>query len=116
MARVESLLAARLFLQPQVVGDRIYFLSNLDGKISLYAMDHGGSVPEPLLPPHIAIQNPHLVGGKSFYVFPKLGQIVVLLDNDGDENYQPMTIPLAGGFPQPAFGDTFSQLRMHIGP
>jgi pimeloyl-ACP methyl ester carboxylesterase len=116
MVRVESLLAARLFLQPQVVGDRIYFLSNLDGKISLYAMDHGGSVPEPLLPPHIAIQNPHLVGGKSFYVFPMLGKIVVNLDNDGDENYQPMAIPIEGGFPEPAFGDTFAKLRMHIGP
>lgn len=115
MARVESLLSARLFLQPQVVGDRIYFLSNLDGKISLYVMDHGGSVPEPLLPPHIAIQNPHLVGGKSFYVFPKLNQIVVNLDRDGDENYQPMLIPLEGGFPQPAFGGAFAELRMHIG-
>lgn len=115
MARVESLLSARLFLQPQLVGDRLYFLSNLDGKISLYAMDHGGSVPEPLLPPHIAVQNPHLVGGKSFYVFPKLNQIVVNLDQDGDENYQPMLIPIEGGFPEAAFGGAFADKRMHIG-
>ena len=51
MPRIESLLAARLFLAPQLVGDRIYFLSNLSGRLSLYVMDHGGSVPEPLLPP-----------------------------------------------------------------
>ncbi|MEK6256606.1 MAG: alpha/beta fold hydrolase, partial [Chloroflexota bacterium] len=115
MARIESLLAARLFLKPQLVGNRIYFLSNLSGKISLYVMDHGGSVPEPLLPPNIALQNPHLIGGKSFYVLPDLGKIVVMVDEDGDENYQPMVIPLAGGFPEPAFGDAFDDKRIHLG-
>ncbi len=69
MFRVESLLSARLFLQPQIVGERIYFISNLSGKLSLYVMDYGGSVPEPLLPPDIALQNPHLLDGKSFHVF-----------------------------------------------
>jgi hypothetical protein len=29
-------------------------------------MDHGGSVPEPLLPPNIVMQNPHLMGDYSF--------------------------------------------------
>jgi hypothetical protein len=92
MIRVEALLSARLFLQPQLLEERIYFLSNLSGHISLYAMDYGGSVPEPLLPPHIALQNPHLIEGKSYFVFPKLNQILVMIDKDGDENYQPMTI------------------------
>ncbi len=115
MIRVESLLAARLFLRPQLLGDRIYFLSNLSGHISLYAMDYGGSVPEPLLPPNIALQNPHLIGGKSFYVFPKLNQILVMIDRDGDENYQPMTIPVEGGFPEPAFNNFFANYRVHLG-
>src|SRR5574341_1998007 len=116
MIRIESLLSARLFLVPQIVaGDRIFFISNLSGRLSLYVMDHGGSVPEPLLPPHIALQNPHLVGGYSYCVFPELGQIVVMIDQDGDENYQPMAIPMEGGFPEPAFGDTFANHRVHLG-
>ena len=74
MTRIESLLSARLFMAPQQAGDRIYFISDLSGRLSLYAMDAraGGSVPEPLLPPHIALQNPDLIGGYSFYVFPRL--------------------------------------------
>jgi Tol biopolymer transport system component len=42
--RIESLLSARLFLSPQIVGDRIYFISDLSGRLSLYAMNKGGSV------------------------------------------------------------------------
>ena len=75
-------------------------------------MDVEGSVPELLLPPHLALQNPELVGGHSFYIFAELGQILVMLDNDGDENYQPMVIPLAGGFPELAFGDILSPYRV----
>lgn len=114
MFRIESLLSGRLFLVPQVVGQRMYFLSNLSGRISLYAMNYGGSVPEPLLPPHIAVPNPHLIGGESFYVFPELGKILVMLDQDGDENYQPMLIPLEGGFPEPAFENYFADYRCHL--
>lgn len=107
MTRIESLLSARMFVVPQVVGDRLFFVSNLSGRLSLYAMDRGGSVPEPLLPPNIALQNPHLMEGKSFVVFPGLGRILVMVDRDGDEVYQPMWIPLEGGFPEPAFGGVF---------
>ena len=78
--RIESLLAARQFVVPQIVEDRIYFISNLSGHMSLYAMDYGGSVPEPLLPPHIALQNPHLMNGESFFVFPDLGKILVMIE------------------------------------
>ncbi|MEI6308734.1 MAG: S9 family peptidase, partial [bacterium] len=85
--RIESLLSARLFLSPQLVGERIYFLSDLSGRISLYVMDKGGSVPEPLLPRDIALQNPFQMGGEPFFVFPKLGKILVMIDKDGDENY-----------------------------
>jgi pimeloyl-ACP methyl ester carboxylesterase len=111
--RIESLLSGRLFLRPQLVGRRLYFISNLSGRLSLYAMDEGGSVPEPLLPPDIALQNPHLVDGLSFYVFPQLGRILVMIDRDGDENYQPRLIPLEGGYPEPAFGGVFEHYRVH---
>lgn len=114
--RIESLLSARKFLAPQLVEGRLYFVSDLSGRMSLYAMDAqaGGSVPEPLLPPHIALQNPELIGGYAFYVFPKLGQLVIMLDKDGDENYQPMFVPLTGGFPEPAFGEQLANYRAHL--
>lgn len=115
MYRIESLLTARLFSAPQMTGDRIFFFSNLSGKMSLYAMDYGGSVPEPLLPPHIALQNPHLINGHAFYLFPSLNKILVMIDQDGDENYQPMLIPMAGGFPEPSFDNHFANYRVHLG-
>jgi dipeptidyl aminopeptidase/acylaminoacyl peptidase len=114
MFRIESLLSARLFLTPQIVGQRIFFISNLSGRLSLYAMEYGGSVPEPLLPPHLALQNPDLVGGYAYQVFPRLGKILVMLDRDGDENYQPMLIPIEGGFPEPAFGTALENSRVHL--
>jgi hypothetical protein len=113
MIRIESLLSARLFVAPQSVGDRIFFLSNLSGHLSLYSMDFGGSVPEPLLPPHIALQNPDLMNGSSFVVFPQLGKILVMIDQNGDENYQPLLIPVDGGYPEPAFGDSFENYKVH---
>ncbi len=113
--RIESFLSARLHLSPQIAGDRIYFVSSLSGRLSLYAMYYGGSVPEPLLPPHIAMPNPELVDGRSFFVFPHLDQILVMLDRDGDENYQPMLIPIQGGFPEPAFDNFFEKHRVHLG-
>lgn len=113
--RVESLMSARLFVVPQYADKKIFFLSNLSGHLSLYAMKFGGSVPEPLLPPHIALQNPHLIGGLSFFVFSKLKKILVMIDKDGDENYQPMLIPLEGGFPEPAFDNFFAEYRVHLG-
>ena len=112
--RIESLLSARLFIFPQLVEDRIYFLSNLAGHLSLYAMNYGGSVPEPLLPSHIALQNPELIGGYSYCVFPNSGKILVMIDHDGDENYQPMLIPLEGGFPEAAFNNFFANYRVHL--
>lgn len=115
MDRIESLLSARLFLAPHLAGGRIYFVSNLSGRLSLYAMDEAGSVPEPLLPPQIALQNPELAGGRLFYVFPQLDTILLMLDHDGDENYQPVRIPLAGGYPEPAFGEALAGQRVAMG-
>ncbi len=112
--RIESLLAARLFLSPQRAGNRLYFISNLTGKLSLYAMDIGGSVPEPLLPPDIALQNPTLMTGYSYYLLPELDKLLVMIDANGDENYQPMLVPLPGGIPEPAFGEQFRGYRVHL--
>ncbi|HUF01532.1 MAG TPA: prolyl oligopeptidase family serine peptidase [Gaiellaceae bacterium] len=112
--RIESLLSARLFLEPQLVDDRITFVSNLSGHLSLYAMDASGGVPEPLLPPQIALQNPELVGGELFHVLAGLGRIVVLIDSDGDENYVPHAIPIDGGFPEPLAEETFAGGRSHL--
>ena len=106
--KVESLLAARLFLSPQLVDDRIIFLSNLSGHLSLFAMDRRGSVPEPLLPSDIALMTPELLEGEPFYVFPKLGKVLVMIDRNGDENYLPHFIPLDGGIPEPVFGARFA--------
>jgi hypothetical protein len=36
--RIESLLSARLHIAPELVDDRVYFFSNMSGKLSLYAM------------------------------------------------------------------------------
>ncbi len=113
MARIESLLSARLFLAPQVVGDRIFFVSNLAGRLGLYVMDLGGSVPEPLLPRDIALQNPHLMEGPLFVVYPGLGKILVMIDRDGNEIYQPMFVPLDGGFPEPVFRDELDGRPAH---
>lgn len=115
MYRIESFLSARLFLVPELAGDRIYFASNLSGHISLYVMDRGGSVPEPLLPPEIALQNPHILGSTLFKVFPNFGKILVIVDQDGDEDYKPMLIPIDGGYPEPAFEDMFKSHRFFMG-
>jgi pimeloyl-ACP methyl ester carboxylesterase len=112
--RIESLLSARMFVEPRLVDGRLYFISSLSGQLSLFAMDAEGGVPEPLLPPQIALQNPELIGGQSFFVLPALGRIVVMLDRDGDENYRPFLIPLGGGFPEPLAGEAFDRYRSHL--
>jgi pimeloyl-ACP methyl ester carboxylesterase len=112
--RIESLLSARLFVQPQLVDDRIFFVSNLSGQLSLYAMDASGGVPEPLIPPRIALQNPELVGGELYHVLPRVGEILVMLDSDGDENYIPHLIPTEGGFPEPLGDEVFTSGRAHL--
>ena len=113
-SRIESLLSARLFLEPQLAGDRLVFVSSLAGQLGLYAMDAGGGVPEPLLPPRIALQNPELVGGYLFHVLPGLERLVVMIDRDGDENYEPFLVPLEGGFPEPLAPEVFGRFRSHL--
>ena len=114
-ARIESLLSARLFLQPQLAGDRLFFVSNLAGHISLYSIDVKGSVQRPLLPPDVVLQNPALVDGDLFRAFPRLGQILLVLDRHGDENYQPHVVPIDGGVPEPIFPQALAGHRVHMG-
>jgi len=109
---LESLLSARRLVSPQLVDDYIYFLSDMSGIISLYRMDREGSVPEPLLPSGLALQNPHLMLGESFVVFPKLSKVLVMIDNNGDENYQPCFTPLQGGIPEPIFGEKYQKQQV----
>jgi len=110
---IESLLSARRLVSPQLYGNRVYFASDMSGVISLYAMDKDGSLPEPLLPAGLALQNPHLLEGTYlFHVLPQLKKILVLIDNNGDENYQPCFIPLDGGIPEPIFGDRYQGEQM----
>jgi len=104
---LESLLSARRLLSPQFVDEYVYFLSDMSGAISLYRMREDGSLPEPLLPSHIALQNPHLMKGESFVVFPSLGKALVMIDSNGDENYQPSFVPLEGGIPEAVFGEKY---------
>ncbi len=113
--RIESLLSARQFVQPQVVGDWIYFISDLSGRLSLYRMRVGGSVPEPLISPDIALPNPHLMNGYPYRVLPGLGKILLMLDKDGDENYQPLFLPVEGGIPEPVFGERFAGQQVFLG-
>jgi pimeloyl-ACP methyl ester carboxylesterase len=112
--RIEALLSARLFVEPQLVGDTLYFVSNLSGRLSLYSMDVDGSVPTPLLPPQIALQNPELIGGRLFHILPELDRILIMIDNNGDENYEPFFIPLEGGFPEPIAAHEFHGGRSHL--
>jgi len=112
--RIEALLSARLFLEPQLADDRLYFISNLSGHLSLYVMDAAGGVPEPLLPPQLALQNPELIDGYSYHVLPRLGQIIVMIDDDGDENYVPHVIPIEGGFPKALVEESFSGRRSSL--
>ena len=112
--RIESLLSARVFVEPQLADDRVYFVSNLSGRLSLYAMDAAGGVPEPLLPPQMALQNPELLGGRPFSILPASGRIVVMVDDDGDENYMPFLVPIEGGFPEPLADDPFTAHRSHL--
>ncbi len=114
MFQISAMLSARTFQFPRLVDGRIYFISNLNGHLSLYAMDYGGSIPQPLLPPDLALQNPYLMDGASYEVFPKLNKIVVMLDHDGDEKYQPVEIPLDGGFPAPCFDNLLAGSRAQL--
>ncbi|MCE7737295.1 MAG: prolyl oligopeptidase family serine peptidase [Candidatus Heimdallarchaeota archaeon] len=109
---IESLLSARQLLEPQLSDDLIYFISNMSGMYSLYKMKIDGSIPLPLLPEGLALQNPHLINGQNFDLFPNLNKILVMIDKNGDELYQPCFIPMDGGIPELIFGDQFRGMQV----
>lgn len=109
---IQSLLSARLLLSPQLAGGRVYFLSDMSGAISLYAMDQDGSIPEPLLPAGLALQNPHIMNGYSYFILPRLHKALVMIDENGNENYQPCFVPLQGGIPEPIFDDKYKNQQL----
>ena len=109
---IQSLLSARLLLTPQLAKEKVYFLSDMSGVMSLYVIDQRGSIPEPLLPAGLALQDPHLMAGHIYYVLPKLGKILVMIDENGNENYQPCFIPIGGGIPEPIFGNRYENEQL----
>lgn len=110
--RIESLLAAHLYVAPRLSDDRVYFYSDMHGKLGLYVMDADGvgdGAPTMLTPPDLALPNPHHLDGTiAFKPLPALDGVLVMVDHNGDENYQPTLVPFAGGAPQPIFGDRFA--------
>ncbi len=104
---IQSLLSARMLVSPHIAGGKVYFLSDMSGVLSLYSMDETGSLPQPLLPAGLALTRPQLMEGLNYWVFPTLGKILVMIDEEGNENYQPCFIPIEGGIPKPLFGDRF---------
>lgn len=111
--RIESLLAAKLYVAPEAANGRVYFYSDLGGKLSLYSMPANGLAPgeQPTLltPPDLALPNPHhLEGSVALKPLPALGGVLIMLDHNGDENYQPSLVPFEGGAPIPIFGDHFA--------
>lgn len=104
---IESFLSARVLLSPQLAKERVYFVSDLSGCMSIYSMKRHGSLPVPLLPSGLALQNPHLMIGYNYYALPKLQKVLVMIDENGNENYQPCFVPIEGGIPEPAFGDKY---------
>jgi hypothetical protein len=111
---IAPLLSARLFLHPVTADGYLYFASDLSGRMSLYRKPLTGGDPEPLIPDGMALANPKLVQGELFAVFPDLDKILLMVDSDGDENYQPCTLPLSGGTPEPVFGDRFEGQQVNL--
>ena len=112
----EALLTAKLHLVPEVAGDKLYFLSDSSGRMSLYAMPVAGGEKVQLIPDEIALPNPKLVGSTVLAVLPQLGKIVLAMDTDGDENYRPHVVPIEGGTPEPLWPDRFAgqQVFMNV--
>jgi pimeloyl-ACP methyl ester carboxylesterase len=111
---IAPLLSARLLLHPVTADDYLYFVSDLSGRMSLYRTALEGGDPEPLIPGDIALGNPKLVNGELFTVFADLDMILLMVDSDGDENYQPCSVPLSGGIPKPIFRNRFEGQQVNL--
>ena len=113
---IGSLLSARQFLEPKIYEDTIYFISNLVGHYSLYEMKKEGSLPIPMIPESIALQNPHIMHTSASYeIFPKLNKLLVMIDDNGNELYQPFLVDLdTGGVPVLLFEDKFKNFQVNL--
>ncbi len=98
MFRIESLLSSRLFLQPQLVGRRIFFSQQFERSYQLICHGLWRKRSRTSTPAGYCVTKPRAANGYPFYVFPQTGKILVTIDRVGDENYQPMLIPVEGGF------------------
>lgn len=115
LARIESMLGARLHLSPQVAGDSLYFVANITGRMSLFSQNLGGGEPLQLIPAEVALPSPKILGAEPFSVLPRLGRILLTIDDHGDENYQPHWVPIEGGVPEPIWGDRFADRQVFTG-
>jgi esterase/lipase len=113
---VGSLLSARQFYGPKFFNDKVYFISNLIGHYSLYEMRREGSVPVPILPETISLTNPVLFHGSLIYeIIPNLEKILIMIDKDGNELFQPYLVSIkSGGLPENIFGDKFSDHQINL--
>ena len=74
----------------------------------------GGGVPEPLLPPQIALQNPELIGGLLVLRLPGTRPASsMMIDSDGDENYQPISSRSRAASPSRSAAGDPRRLRSH---
>lgn len=105
-SRLEQLLSFRTHLCPELHNDKIFFVSNLSGFYGLYAMPFEGGFPQPLLPTDISLHDPTMMyGSKLFSSVPNINKIIIMLDDNGNENYQPYLIPVGGGIPEKLFAE-----------
>ncbi|OLS26406.1 MAG: Acylamino-acid-releasing enzyme [Candidatus Heimdallarchaeota archaeon LC_3] len=113
---IGSLLSARQFLEPKIYEDTIFFISNLIGHYSLYEMKKEGSLPVPMIPETIALQNPHIMHTSASYeIFPKLNKLIVMIDENGNELYQPFLVSMyTGGVPSPLFEDKYKNFQVNL--
>ena len=112
---LDSLLSCRICVYPQIYRDRVYFISDISGRFSLYSMPLGGGYPAPMIPVGIALQNPKLMDeGRPYQIVPAIEKIVIMIDSNGDEAYQPFLVPWYGGIPEPLLGDRFIGQTLYL--
>lgn len=100
-----------LFLSPVEDRGRVFYLSDEAGQLSLWRLDLDSGRRRRLC--EAALMHPDLLDGEALVVLPD-GDPVLMLDQDGDERYQPCRVPAEGGSPTPIFGDRFAGASTHL--
>ena len=105
MFRIESLLSAQELRLPKAGGRQDLLHQQPQRALQPLPHELRGKRARAAAPAaHSPIQPQADQAASSSQVFPGLGKILVMIDKDGDEAFQPMLIPMDGGFPEPAFG------------